>query len=316
MSRRTHETAGPSQGLIPECAARRYSNETAGPSQGLIPECAARRYSNRQTAGPSQGRIPERATREGSPMSESGQFRLLAERRFGPFFVTQFLGAFNDNVFKNALVILITFHGAGLAGLAPEVMVNLAGGAVHPAVLPVLGHRRAARRQVRQGAPHPPGQAARDRDHGDRGGGLRPAQPRAAAGGALPARACTRRCSARSSTRSCRRVCARASWWAATRWSRPAPSLRSSSARSSAVCSSRAPPGRTVLVPAMHDRRRGARLRGEPVRSACAARRRRTSRSNWNPFTETWRNLRVRCAATARCSYRSSASPGSGSSAR
>ena len=40
----------------------------------------------------------------------------------------QFLGAFNDNVFKQALVILITFHAAGFAGLAPEVMVNLAGG--------------------------------------------------------------------------------------------------------------------------------------------------------------------------------------------
>jgi MFS family permease len=61
-------------------------------------------------------------------MSERSQFRLLAERRFGPFFGVQFLGAFNDNVFKQALVILITFHAAGFAGLAPEVMVNLAGG--------------------------------------------------------------------------------------------------------------------------------------------------------------------------------------------
>jgi len=34
----------------------------------------------------------------------SSQFHLLQERRFAPFFVTQFLGAFNDNVFKNALV--------------------------------------------------------------------------------------------------------------------------------------------------------------------------------------------------------------------
>ena len=59
---------------------------------------------------------------------EHSQFRLLAERRFGPFFGVQFLGAFNDNVFKQALVILITFHAAGFAGLAPEVMVNLAGG--------------------------------------------------------------------------------------------------------------------------------------------------------------------------------------------
>ena len=61
-------------------------------------------------------------------MSEQGQFRLLGERRFGPFFATQFLGAFNDNVLKNALVILIAFQAAGLAGLAPEVMVNIAGG--------------------------------------------------------------------------------------------------------------------------------------------------------------------------------------------
>jgi len=61
-------------------------------------------------------------------VNERSQFRLLAERRFGPFFGVQFLGAFNDNVFKQALVILITFHAAGFAGLAPGVMVNLAGG--------------------------------------------------------------------------------------------------------------------------------------------------------------------------------------------
>ena len=61
-------------------------------------------------------------------MTERSQFRLLAERRFGPFFATQLLGAFNDNVFKNALVILIAFQAAGLAGLAPEVTVNLAAG--------------------------------------------------------------------------------------------------------------------------------------------------------------------------------------------
>ena len=61
-------------------------------------------------------------------MTERSQFRLLGERRFGPFFATQLLGAFNDNVFKNALVILIAFQTAGLAGLAPEVTVNLAAG--------------------------------------------------------------------------------------------------------------------------------------------------------------------------------------------
>ncbi|MFA9440935.1 MFS transporter [Uliginosibacterium sp. sgz301328] len=53
---------------------------------------------------------------------------LLSQRRFGPLFVTQFMGAFNDNVFKNALVLLITFHGSVVLGLAPAVMVQLAAG--------------------------------------------------------------------------------------------------------------------------------------------------------------------------------------------
>ena len=35
------------------------------------------------------------------------QLHLLGERRFWPLFWTQFLGAFNDNLFKNALVILV-----------------------------------------------------------------------------------------------------------------------------------------------------------------------------------------------------------------
>jgi len=39
---------------------------------------------------------------------ESSQFALLAQRRFAPFFVVQFLGAFNNNVFKNALIVLVT----------------------------------------------------------------------------------------------------------------------------------------------------------------------------------------------------------------
>ena len=40
----------------------------------------------------------------------SSQFRLVGEKRFGPFFRTQFFGAFNDNVYKNALIILIAFQ--------------------------------------------------------------------------------------------------------------------------------------------------------------------------------------------------------------
>ena len=56
------------------------------------------------------------------------QFRLLATRRFAPFFVTQFLGAFNDNLYKNALVVLLTFQTARWSSLSPEVLSNLAAG--------------------------------------------------------------------------------------------------------------------------------------------------------------------------------------------
>ena len=51
---------------------------------------------------------------------------ILKSRRFLPLFVTQFLGAFNDNLFKNALAILILFRLA--SGDEGEVLVALAGG--------------------------------------------------------------------------------------------------------------------------------------------------------------------------------------------
>ena len=35
--------------------------------------------------------------------------RLLGRRRFLPLFATQFLGAFNDNLFRNAMIILVIF---------------------------------------------------------------------------------------------------------------------------------------------------------------------------------------------------------------
>ncbi|NTV09813.1 MAG: MFS transporter [Zoogloea sp.] len=53
---------------------------------------------------------------------------LLCRRRFGPLFLTQFLGALNDNLFKNALVILATFHAAQFSSLSSGVLVNLAAG--------------------------------------------------------------------------------------------------------------------------------------------------------------------------------------------
>ena len=60
-------------------------------------------------------------------MHEPSQFDLLRERRFAPFFWTQFLGAANDNVYKNALVIFVAFHATTLTSLDPNALVNLAG---------------------------------------------------------------------------------------------------------------------------------------------------------------------------------------------
>ncbi len=56
------------------------------------------------------------------------QFRLLRERRFGPFFVAQALAAFNDNLFKNVLVLLATYDAASYTTIAPELLANIAAG--------------------------------------------------------------------------------------------------------------------------------------------------------------------------------------------
>lgn len=51
---------------------------------------------------------------------------LLTARRFLPLFITQFMGAFNDNLFKNALVILIAYRLAAESGADAQIMVTLA----------------------------------------------------------------------------------------------------------------------------------------------------------------------------------------------
>lgn len=56
------------------------------------------------------------------------QFTLLRKRRFLPFFITQSLGAFNDNVFKQALVILLVFDASLNQGLTVDAITNLAAG--------------------------------------------------------------------------------------------------------------------------------------------------------------------------------------------
>jgi 1-acyl-sn-glycerol-3-phosphate acyltransferase len=61
------------------------------------------------------------------PGAERSQFALLGTRRFLPFFLTQFFGAFNDNLFRNALVVSITY-GAAVAADDAAVLTNLSQG--------------------------------------------------------------------------------------------------------------------------------------------------------------------------------------------
>jgi 1-acyl-sn-glycerol-3-phosphate acyltransferase len=52
--------------------------------------------------------------------------KLLSERRFWPFFWVAFLTAFNDNLFKQALVVLVAAKGLTLGGLSTETVQLLA----------------------------------------------------------------------------------------------------------------------------------------------------------------------------------------------
>ncbi|EFE49333.1 transporter, major facilitator family protein [Neisseria elongata subsp. glycolytica ATCC 29315] len=40
-------------------------------------------------------------------------FSFAKSRRFAPLFGTQFQGALNDNLFKTALFVMISYHGLG-----------------------------------------------------------------------------------------------------------------------------------------------------------------------------------------------------------
>jgi len=55
----------------------------------------------------------------------SNQFQLLNEQRFRPLFLTQFLGAFNDNVFKTALITLVAFRTSQLTTVDGATMATL-----------------------------------------------------------------------------------------------------------------------------------------------------------------------------------------------
>ena len=55
----------------------------------------------------------------------SSQFHLLKEARFRPFFMTQLLGALNDNVFKTALIALLTFRAGSITDLSPALLATV-----------------------------------------------------------------------------------------------------------------------------------------------------------------------------------------------
>lgn len=55
----------------------------------------------------------------------SNQFQLLKQQRFLPFFLTQFLGAFNDNLFKTVLITLVAFRASTLGNLDGATMATL-----------------------------------------------------------------------------------------------------------------------------------------------------------------------------------------------
>jgi len=56
------------------------------------------------------------------------QFKLLTSKRFLPLFLTQFFGAFNDNVFKNTLMFILAYTAATKLNVNSSVLLNLAAG--------------------------------------------------------------------------------------------------------------------------------------------------------------------------------------------
>ena len=56
----------------------------------------------------------------------SNQFQLFNRRRFSAMFFTQFLGAFNDNIFKQALILVLTYTAASQLGVEVSILNNLA----------------------------------------------------------------------------------------------------------------------------------------------------------------------------------------------
>ncbi|BBL88297.1 MFS transporter [Vibrio rotiferianus] len=61
-------------------------------------------------------------------MSPDSQSSLLRQQKFLPYFVTQFFGAFNDNIFKNVLLLFVAFAGSSALPISSNLFINLAAG--------------------------------------------------------------------------------------------------------------------------------------------------------------------------------------------
>ncbi|MDA0144749.1 MFS transporter [Vibrio sp. RW] len=61
-------------------------------------------------------------------MNNNSQSSLLTQKRFLPYFITQFLGAFNDNIFKNVLLLFVAFASVDTLPISSNLFINLAAG--------------------------------------------------------------------------------------------------------------------------------------------------------------------------------------------
>ena len=77
---------------------------------------------------------PSSTPRPHAPNAHPNQFALLTQRRFAPFFWTQFSGAANDNLFKFAFTVMVTYQLS--ASWLPPAMAGLVIGALF--ILPFL----------------------------------------------------------------------------------------------------------------------------------------------------------------------------------
>ena len=105
---------------------------TVGRDAARNPPSQKPRGRNRMT--PSTGSLPTQPAPLAPAHEEPNQFALLRQRRFAPFFWTQFSGAANDNLFKFAFTVMVTYQLS--VSWLPPAMAGLVIGALF--ILPFL----------------------------------------------------------------------------------------------------------------------------------------------------------------------------------